>query len=59
MQANDEFRVEDGCGALLLCALCKREVRSGEQHQCNQEKENNEKAKIKKIEWSSRTPFPL
>lgn len=59
MKAGDEFIAEDGCGALLLCARCKHPVKSGEQHQCNQGDQKDEKANEQKGNWSTGTKFPL
>jgi hypothetical protein len=59
MNAHDEFETEDGAAALLLCAKCKRAVKTGEEHQCNQKEIQIEKTNKKKFEWSSGTGYPL
>ncbi len=59
MRAGDKMETEDGAAAALLCARCKRSVKSGEQHQCNQEEKRNEDSKREKGNWSTGTPFPL
>ena len=59
MKASDSFEPVDGCGVLLLCAVCKKQVKSGEKHQCNQGEQKDEKAKSKETNWSTGTKFPL
>jgi hypothetical protein len=45
LRIREIFEAEEGAAALLLCAVCKQPVRSGEQHQCNKEKDNEDKEK--------------